>query len=425
MSAKILTQNWDLEDSHKLETYRAHGGYQALEKALKTMKPEEVLAEVLTANLLGRGGAGFPTGQKWRFLPPPDGKPRYLVLNADEGEPGTFKDRFVLELDPHMFIEGIVIAGFATQATDCYIYIRGEYLEPKERVAAALREAKAAHYVGANILGTGYSLKVTIATGAGAYICGEEMALLESIEGKKGWPRLKPPFPATVGLFGRPTVVNNVETIACLPHIVARGGQWFANLGTPKNGGTKLYAVSGHVEKPGVVELPMGTPLREVIAACGGVRGGKKLKAVIPGGVSAPVLTAAEADVPMDFTSLAAAGSMLGSAAVIVMDEDTDMVPVLESIMGFFKRESCGQCTPCREGTAWSHTVVRRILAGDGKPEDIDCLLDISRNMNGTTICPLGQAAAGALATIIEKFRGEFEARTAGRGEARTTERPA
>ncbi|MFC1572266.1 NADH-quinone oxidoreductase subunit NuoF [Candidatus Eisenbacteria bacterium] len=423
MSPKILTKNWDLEDSHKLKTSLQQGGYQALEKALKTMKSDEVVAEVFDSNLRGRGGAGFSAGQKWRFLPPVDGKPRYIVVNADEGEPGTFKDRFIIERDPHMLVEGIALAGYATQATDCYIYIRGEYREPKERLAAALREAEGAGYIGENILGSGYSLKVSVTTGAGAYICGEEMAMLESIEGKKGWPRLKPPFPATVGLFGRPTVINNVETIACLPSIVANGGLWFANLGTPGNGGTKLYAVSGHVERPGVVELLMGTPLRDVIEACGGIRAGKKLKAVIPGGVSAPVLTADEIDVPMDFTGMEEADSMLGSAAVIVMDEDTDMVKALDSIMGFFARESCGQCTPCREGTAWTHKMLRKILAGEGRLEDLDCLLDVAEGMDGTTIYPLGPAASGALRTLIRKFRGEFEEAIVRLGGSSDTER--
>ncbi|MFQ6103057.1 MAG: NADH-quinone oxidoreductase subunit NuoF [Candidatus Glassbacteria bacterium] len=409
MSEKILTKNWSVENSHTLKVYRHRGGYRALELALRHMTPEEVTEQVVTSNLQGRGGAGFYTGRKWRFLPPSDGKPRYLVVNADEGEPGTFKDRFIMEYDPHMLIEGIVIAGYATQATDCYIYIRGEYLEPMERTVAALKEAGSAGYVGENILGSGYSLPVSVMIGAGAYICGEEMAMLESIEGKKGWPRLKPPYPAAVGLFGRPTVINNVETLACLPHIIEHGGRWFADLGTPENGGTKLYAVSGHIERPGVVELPIGTPLRDVIAACGGVRGGKRVKAVIPGGVSAPVLSGEELDVPMDFTSLQEAGSMLGSAAVIVMDEDTDMVRVLENIMSFFANESCGQCTPCREGTAWSLKVVQRIRDGRGEPRDIDDLMDIAKNMDGTTICPLATGASWALSGILTKFRDEFD----------------
>jgi NADH-quinone oxidoreductase subunit F len=418
VTEKILSRNWELPDSHTLRVYLEHGGYKALEKGLRTMKPEQIVEEVLAANLQGRGGAGFPTGKKWKFLPPPDGKPRYLVVNADEAEPGTFKDRLILEKDPHMLIEGIALAGYATQATHCFIYIRGEYLEPRERIEAALDEARKAGYIGSNILGSGYSLPVSITVGAGAYICGEEMAMLESIEGKKGWPRLKPPYPATVGLFRRPTVINNVETIACIPHIVARGGKWFAGLGSPGNGGTKLYAVSGDVEKPGVIELPMGTTVRQVIEACGGVRGGKKVKAVIPGGVSAQVLTADELDVPMDFTSLLKAGSMLGSAGVIVMDEDRDLMQALEAILEFFARESCGQCTPCREGTDWSHRIVRRILEGKGRPEDLDDLLDIAVNMDGTTICPLAQGASWALSSFVKKFRSEFEARIArGAGE--------
>jgi NADH-quinone oxidoreductase subunit F len=409
MNEKVLTKNWSVENSHTLEVYRQRGGYRALEKALKEMQPEEIVREVVASDLKGRGGAGFPTGKKWEFLPPLDGKPRYLVVNADEGEPGTFKDRFIMELDPHMLIEGTVIAGYATRATQCYIYIRGEYVEVTERIRAALGEAKAAGYIGDKIMGSDYGLGFSITVGAGAYICGEEMAMLESIEGKKGWPRLKPPFPAIVGLFGRPTVVNNVETLACLPDIVERGGEWFRGLGTPGNGGTKLYAVSGHVEKPGVVELPMGTPLNEVIEACGGARGGKGIKAVIPGGVSSPVLSASELGTPMDFTSLQEAGSMLGSAAVIVMDEDTDLVKALENILAFFANESCGQCTPCREGTAWSYQVIQRIRAGQGTERDIEDLLDIAANMDGTTICPLATGASWAIESFIKKFRGEFE----------------
>jgi NADH-quinone oxidoreductase subunit F len=413
VSEKILSRNWDIPGSHTLKVYRERGGYKALEKALRTMKPEQVIDEVIASNLQGRGGAGFPTGRKWKFLPPPDGKPRYLAVNADEGEPGTFKDREIMEKDPHMLIEGIIIAGYATKASRAYIYIRGEYVEPKERTRAALDEARKAGYLGENILGSGYSLDVSVTVGAGAYICGEEMAMLESIEGKKGWPRLKPPYPATVGLFDRPTVINNVETLACLPHIIERGGKWFAGLGTPGNGGTKLFAVSGHVERPGVVELPMGTTVREVIEATGGVRGGKRLKAVIPGGVSAQVLTADEIDVPMDFTSLQKAGSMLGSAGLIVMDETTDMVEALQAILEFFARESCGQCTPCREGTNWIYRIVCGILEGQGRQQDLDDLLDIAENMDGTTICPLAQGASWAMSSFVKKFRGEFEARIA------------
>lgn len=417
MSEKILTKNWDVPDSHTLSVYRERGGYRALEKALREMKPEEVIEETVASNLQGRGGAGFYAGKKWQFLPPPDGKPRYLAVNADEGEPGTFKDRIIMELDPHMLIEGIVIAGYACRLTDCFIYIRGEYIEPWERTRDALKEAERAGYIGENILGTDYSLRTRIVLGAGAYICGEETAMLESTEGKKGWPRLKPPYPAVVGLFDRPTVINNVETLSCLPYIVRNGGKKFAELGTPKNGGTKLFAVSGHIEKPGVIELPLGTPLRDLIEACGGVRGGKKLKAVIPGGVSAPVLTADEIDVPMDFTSLQEAGSMLGSAAVIVLDEDTDMVKALEVIMEFFANESCGQCTPCREGTAWGHKLLRKILAGDGTQQDIDDMQHMIPNMDGTTICPLGQAASWAMDSFLKKFRHEFDKRVGGKAE--------
>jgi len=423
MTERILTRNWQIVNAHTLAVYQSRGGYRALAKALTQMTPEQVTAEVLASNLQGRGGAGFPTGRKWRFLPPPDGGPRYLVVNADEGEPGTFKDRYIMELDPHMMIEGIVITGYAIGATKCYIYIRGEYRPAAHRTLAALHEAQAAGLLGPGILGSGYSLDTDVIMGAGAYICGEETALIESIEGKKGWPRLKPPFPAVKGLFGRPTIVNNVETLACIPHIIERGGAWFAALGTPRNGGTKLFAVSGDVEQPGVIELPMGTPLRQVIAACGGVKGGRKVKAVIPGGASAPVLTADDLDLPMDFTSVAAAGSMLGSAAVMVMSEDRDMVYALSVIMEFFAHESCGQCTPCREGTRWSNEILHAILAGKGRNSDIDTLLDIARNMDGTTICPMGPGAAAPLRSFLTKFRPEFEAaienlRNRARGEA-------
>jgi NADH-quinone oxidoreductase subunit F len=393
-------------------------GYRALEKAFREMTSEEILEEVKKSNLQGRGGAGFPAGIKWGFLPPPDGRPRYLVVNADEGEPATFKDRAIMENDPHMLLEGIIISAYAIGVHRSYIYIRGEYQLPIRRIEDAIAEAIEAGYVGENILGTGYRLEVTCFVGVGAYICGEEMALLESIEGKKGWPRLKPPYPAHVGLFGCPTIVNNVETLAYIPHIVERGGEAVAAIGTPKNGGTKLYSVSGHVERPGVYELPMGSTLREVIAAAGGVSGGKAVKAVIPGGASSAILTRDDLDISMDFTSLAEAGSMLGSAGVVVMDEETDLVDLLKVLMEFFAHESCGQCTPCREGTAWSLRILQRICAGKGTVEDLDVLIEIAENMTGTTICPMGPGAAAPLRSFVERFRDEFETAVSGRDAA-------
>jgi len=409
LAEKLLSRNWGIENSHTVAVYRARGGYRALEKALRTMTPVQIVEEVKASNLRGRGGAGFPTGTKWGFLPPPGDKPRYLVINADEGEPATFKDRAIMEQDPHMLLEGIAISAYALHVHRAYIYLRGEYRLSIERVESAIAEAAEADYLGDDILGTGYRLELTPFVGAGAYICGEEMALLESMEGKKGWPRLKPPYPAQAGLFGCPTIVNNVETMVCIPHIVERGGRWFASLGTSKNGGMKLYAVSGHVERPGVYELPMGTRLRAVIESAGGVRGGKRIKAVIPGGASSQVLTEADLDLPMDFTSLQEAGSQLGSAGIVVIDEETDLVGVLEGLMAFYAHESCGQCTPCREGTAWAHRILERVSRGEGKPADLDTLVEIADNMTGTTICPFGPGAAAPLKSFVLRFRDEFQ----------------
>lgn len=411
MPELVLTKNVGKKDSHTLGIYEKGGGYQALKKAFLEMKPEDVIKEVDKSGLRGRGGAGFPAGKKWSFIPKEAPKPKYLTVNADEGEPGTFKDRIIMENDPHMLVEGSIITSYAIGIYQAYIYVRGEYTRSISRLEDAINEAYARGYLGKNILDTGYYLDMAVHPGAGAYICGEETALLESLEGKKGQPRMKPPFPAIVGLFQGPTVINNVETIACVPHIIKNGGEWFNNLGAPGvGGGIKLFPVSGHVKKPGVYELPVGTPLREIIYNyAGGVRGDKKVKAVIPGGSSAPVLKAEEIDVKMDFNSLAAIGSMMGSGAIIVMDEDTDLVKTLRILIKFYAHESCGKCTPCREGTGWMAKIITRIEKGQGESSDLDALLDIANGIRGRTLCPLGDAAAMPVQSFVTKFRGEFE----------------
>ena len=410
MTEPILSRNFNIADAWKLRVAEERGAYETARKALTSMKPEEIILSVTTSNLRGLGGAGFPTGKKWQFLPKDSKKPVYLVINADEGEPGTFKDRYILERDPHQMIEGIIISSFAIGSHKAYVYIRGEYVESFKRLQAAVDEAYAKNYLGENIFGTSYRLDLVIHRGAGAYICGEETALLNSLEGKKGYPRLKPPFPAIVGLFGCPTIINNVETIACVPHIIKNGPEWFAGLGSPGNGGTHLFSVSGHVKKPGVYELPMGVPLREIIFKhAGGLKEGRTLKAVIPGGISAKILTAAEIDVNMDYDSLRAAGTMLGSAGVMVMDDTTCMVKMLYYASKFFAHESCGQCSPCREGTGWAHKIVKRIYHGEGTAKDLDTLLYIAKNMEGRTICVFADAAAWPIQSYINKFRSEFE----------------
>jgi NADH-quinone oxidoreductase subunit F len=393
-----------------LSVYRGLGGYSALEKAL-TMAPREVIEEVKVSGVRGRGGAGFPAGVKWGFVPKDTPTPKYMICNADESEPGTFKDRELILVDPHMVLEGIAIASYAIGAATAYIYIRGEFVKEAEILAEAIEEARRHRLLGPNILGRGFDLEVYIHRGAGAYICGEETALIESIEGKRGQPRLKPPFPAVVGVFGCPTVVNNVETLACVPHIIERGGAWFAKIGTERSTGTKLFCVSGHVEKPGVYEMPMGTTFREIIEGlCGGVRGGKALKAFIPGGSSAPVLPADKLDTPADFDAVAKAGSMLGSGGVIVMDETVDMVWALENLLVFYAHESCGQCSPCREGSDWAVDIVRRIRRGEGRPQDIETLRRIARFASqGMTICPLGDAFCGPIDSFLDHFGHEFE----------------
>jgi len=398
-------------------SYEKSGGYSVWRRILKDKIPaEKIIEELKASNLRGRGGAGFPTGLKWSFMPRTAPGQKYIVCNSDEGEPGTFKDRDILRYNPHALIEGMAIAGYTIGATVGYNYIRGEFIgEPVERFEAALAEARRAGLLGANILGSGVDFELHTHLGAGAYICGEETALLESLEGKKGQPRFKPPFPANFGLFGRPTTINNTESLASVPAILRNGGDWFLKLGIPNNGGTKLFSVSGHVQKPGNYEIPMGTPFIRLLEMAGGLQPGRTLKAVIPGGSSTPVLPGdIMMGLTMDYDSIAKAGSMLGAGSVIIMDDRTDMVKVLERISYFYYEESCGQCTPCREGTGWLYRVIHRISSGRGRPEDLDLLTDMARRIEGRTICALGDAAAMPVASFIRHFRKEFEQYIAG-----------
>ena len=391
-------------------------GYKALKKAFG-MSSDDLINEVKKSNLRGRGGAGFPTGMKWGFIPKQSAKPKYMVCNADESEPGTFKDRDIMRYTPHLLIEGMVIAGFAVGAKIGYIYIRGEYTREARLLNHAIEEAYAKGYLGKNILGSGFDFDLTVHRGAGAYICGEETGLLNSLEGKRGEPRVKPPFPAQAGAFGGPTVVNNVETLANVPFIVMNGGEWFAKLGKlEKSGGTRLISLSGHVKKPGVYELPAGSmTIRQLIYDYGhGILGDKKLKAVIPGGSSAPVLTADEIDVIYDIEPLMKVGTMMGSAALMVVSEDYCMVKLIARITKFYAHESCGQCTPCREGCKWMVDVLERIEHGLGREQDLALLLDIADNINGKTLCALGDAAAGPVMSFVKKFRADFEAHIRG-----------
>ncbi|HYP68886.1 MAG TPA: NADH-quinone oxidoreductase subunit NuoF [Thiobacillaceae bacterium] len=399
-----------LPDPWKLSSYESAGGYSALKKILAEKIPaEQIIAEVKTSALRGRGGAGFPTGLKWSFMPRQFPGDKYIVCNSDEGEPGTFKDRDIMMLNPHALIEGMIIAGYTLGATAGYNYIHGEIFEAYEKMERAVEEARAAGYLGRNIAGSGLDFDLYNHHGYGAYICGEETALLESLEGKKGQPRFKPPFPASFGLYGKPTTINNTETLASIPYIMREGGQKFLDLGKPNNGGTKLFSVSGHVSKPGNFEVPMGTPFSILLDMAGGVRAGRPLKAVIPGGSSAPVLPAEiMMGCTMDFDSLAKAGSMLGSGAVIVMDDTVCMVRALERLSYFYQHESCGQCTPCREGTGWLYRVVHRIEHGQGRPEDLDLLDNVAANIAGRTICALGDAAAMPVQGMLKHFRQEF-----------------
>jgi NADH-quinone oxidoreductase subunit F len=405
----VLTTHFADEQYRYVDTYLRFGGYAALRQALAGPK-ERIVDEVKKANLRGRGGAGFPAGVKWGFLPKDLSRPRVLVINADEGEPGTFKDRQIMAKAPHLLLEGIAIASYAMTIHQCYIYIRGEFVREARIVEEAVAEAYARGFFGKNILGSGFDLDVTVHRGAGAYICGEETSLINSLEGKRGWPRIKPPFPASVGAFGLPTIVNNVETIADVPWIVTHGGEKFASLGVEKNGGTRLIGVSGPVNRPGVYELSAGVLLREIIYThAGGLKDGKALKAVIPGGSSTPVLRPEEIDVTYDIESMGKIGTMPGSGGVIVIAEGTCMVRALSVLMKFYAHESCGQCTPCREGTGWLAKIVGRIEDGRGREGDLELVLDVCDNMMGRTICPLADAAVMPAQSFLWKFREEFE----------------
>jgi len=398
-----------------LDGYKASGGWTALEKATR-MEPAAIIDEVKKSGLRGRGGAGFPAGLKWSFIPKDSPKERYVVCNADEGEPGTFKDRELMRMNPYLLIEGMAIAGRAIGAKTGYIYVRGEFAREAALLEKCIGEAKVAGFLGDRLFGSDFSFDLHVHKGAGAYICGEETALLESIEGRRGQPRLKPPFPAIEGLFGCPTVINNVETLAAVPAIIEKGGAWYASIGTPKSAGTKLFSISGPVKKPGVYEAELGIPFKAFLEEyAGGMADGKKLKAVIPGGSSTPVLTAEEAmNAKLDYESLAAAGSMLGSGGIIVIAEGTCMVDALLVLAKFYHHESCGQCTPCREGSGWTEKVLRRFEEGGARPGDADLLLSISNNMMGRTICPLADALAMPVISFIAKFRDEFDAHAAG-----------
>jgi len=415
LEVKVLSKRFGLPDSESIDTYLATDGYAGFRKALG-MTPEQILDEVKASNLRGRGGAGFPTGMKWGFVPRASDKPKYIVVNADESEPGTCKDRLLIEHDPHQLIEGMLIAARAVDAHCGYIYIRGEYRYLIDIMDRALREAYGRGYLGKNIQGSGFDFDAYTHTGAGAYECGEESALLESLEGKRGVPRIRPPFPAVAGLYQCPTVLNNVESYCAVPAILRDSAAAFAALGSQRNGGTRLFCISGHVNRPGVYELPMGfNLLRMIHEVAGGMRGGKKLKAVIPGGSSCPVLKAEECDIPMDFDSLAKAKSMLGSGGVVVMDEDTCMVKAMLRIMRFYAHESCGWCIPCREGTLWLRKLLARVDAGGGVASDIPLIREVAANMLGRTFCPLGDAAAMPTLSFVDKFRDEFEAHLDGR----------
>jgi len=421
MTTKILTARMEAypADSNTMARYRDTGGYRTLEKALRQMEPADVAAEVKASNIRGRGGASFPTGVKWGFLPP-DTRPRYLVINGDESEPGTFKDRMLLERDPHQLVEGIVISAYALDVQHAFVYIRGEYPKPARRLQRAIDEAYEAGYLGENILGTGFDLNVTIHLGGGAYICGEETALLSSLEGRRGEPRIKPPFPAIEGLYAKPTIVNNVETISNVPWIIEHGGSEYASIGPETSSGTRVMSISGHVNKPGDYEVVAGLTWRDLIYDIGGgILDGRELKAWVPGGASAPWFVPSEhLDTPVTIDDIAKQGSMIGSGAVIVMNDSTNVVGAAHRLVRFFSHESCGQCTPCREGTTWLERILARILEGHGRPEDIGLLLDVCDNISPglrwppamTTICPLGPSATAPVVSMMRYFRDEVEA---------------
>lgn len=405
---KVLLKHCQDPNQPHIDGYERSGGYQAWRKIME-MTPEQVTEEVKKSGLRGRGGAGFPTGQKWSFVPKNTGKPTYLCCNADESEPGTFKDRVIMEKDPHQLIEGIMISSYAIGCEHAFIYIRGEYVYAAQQLDLAIRQARAKKYLGNNIFGKGFNLNITVFRGAGAYICGEETGLLESLEGKRGQPRLKPPFPASVGLYGCPTVVNNVETLANLPHIINRGADWYTTLGPKNNHGPKLFCLSGSINKPGTYEYPMGMPLSEMLEKAGGIWKGRKVKGVTPGGSSVPILPVKDLDTPMDFDSISKAGSMLGSAAVMIFDETHCMVRMAMITARFYAHETCGQCSQCREGTHWLYKILHRIEEGEGTMADIDLLLNICENMKGRTICVLSDAAAMPTEGFLKHFRDEFE----------------
>ena len=406
---KVLLKNIDNPESATIKAYEAAGGYQSIKKAFD-LEPKKIIEEVKSSGLRGRGGAGFPTGMKWDFASRDPKFPKYLLCNADEGEPGTFKDRPILEKNPHLLIEGMIISAYALRAERGYIYLRGEYPHARDVLEKAIAEAYEKGYLGENILGKGFRFELSVHQGAGAYICGEETALIESIEGRRGQPRIKPPFPVNVGAWGMPTVVNNVETLANIPYIIEIGGESYAKIGSSDCPGPKLYSISCCVEKPGVYELPMGTSLREIIYEhAGGIKGGRELKAVIPGGISTPVLTPDKLDTPMDFVSLPKIGSMLGSGAIMVFDDTVCLVRVCWRAMRFFEHESCGKCTPCREGTGWMRNILERIENGFGREGDIELLQDVALSISGKTFCPLGDGAANVVLSFIRNFAEEFE----------------
>jgi NADH-quinone oxidoreductase subunit F len=401
---RVLSDAFGDPAARTLEGWKKRGGYQALEKAL-AMTPEAIVDAVKQSGLRGRGGAGFPTGTKWSFFKD-DGKPHYFLINADESEPGAFKDRELMRWTPHQMLEGVLIGAYAIRSKHIYIYIRGEFFEPAQVVGKAIEEIYAAKIAGP---GSQTGIDVTLHLGAGAYICGEETALMNSLEGRRGQPRIKPPYPAVSGAFGMPTNINNVETVCVIPHIINNGAAWYKGYGTEKSAGTKLFNISGHVVRRGNFEFPLGFSLKELIYdVCGGIRDGRKLKAVIPGGSSVPILSADEIDIPLDYESVAKAGSMLGTASIIVMDDATCMVKQVRRMVDFYAHESCGQCTPCREGTAWMAKILRRIENGEGSEEDLDALLDLGKNMSGTTICVLSDSAAAPTASSIQKFKDEY-----------------
>jgi NADH-quinone oxidoreductase subunit F len=407
----VLSRYFGDPEARTLKGWEARGGYQALRKALG-MSPADIVNEVKASGLRGRGGAGFPTGMKWSFMPPKGDKPHFLVCNADESEPGTFKDRELIRWTPHALVEGCLLGAYAIRAEHAFIYIRGEFFEPAQVLARAIEEAYEAGYAGRNVMGSGIDIDVTLHLGAGAYICGEETGLLNSLEGRRGEPRIKPPFPAIAGAFRLPTAVNNVESLIAAAHIVQNGAEWYKQWGTEKSTGTKLFCVSGHVKRPGNYEVPLGFNFKEFIYdVCGGTPDGRPIKAVIPGGSSVPMLTADELDIGMDYEAMAAAGTMLGCGSVIVMDDTTDIVKQVRRMVDFYAHESCGQCTPCREGTAWAGKILRRIENGHGSEADLQTLMEISDNMSGKTICVLSDACAAPITSSIQKFRGDYLAR--------------